>query len=189
MNREQVLATIYPGWDTGERIDSLRQDVNRSTTEVQQLDAALAGLDDEGIYTESDWGEQFWQRHVVERCTARQIHIQPRFAGDRKIVLDRQKLEQDGEVWHQRKRRHYTLGREVRKFLQARRQQAVDAVERHRQELEEAEINWELYGAAISDDQIRQWTALGMEFAMLPNIEPVEPMTPIESVSWLAEGF
>jgi len=157
-----MIDTVFPGWETGERIDTLRAEVDRLTAEVQRLDAVLEDLDDGDIYSDDYWGEQYSQRQVVERRTARQIHIQPRFVGDKKIVLDRQKLERDGEVWHRRKYQHYTLGREVRRILQDRRQETRERLARHRRCHNEAEANWIIFGAALDDHEMTIVDAFGI---------------------------
>lgn len=184
----QMITSVFPGWESVDRLDVLRQEETACQTEVQQLDMTLSEVEEDGIYTiDADFVDVSLcdQRQTVERRTAKQICIEPRLPGDQKIVLNRQKLEANGDVWHRRTCQRYTLGREVRKRLEFRRQQTVERLDRHRQSFREAELNWRLLGAALDHAELQLCESLGM----YPFDEPIKQTVPAERVNWLAEGF
>lgn len=190
----RILESIYPDCQSEARIQHSLRMVDHFHDQVEKLTKMLSELSDDCLYTLHDIESVgIWVRkYTIEKTTPKRVyaclhedHTVRNLTWER-LVLNRQKLDAQGTVWHRATYQTLYTPEKISPILTRQRDQALSSMSAYFNQLYEMWLHYEQSGVALTDEEYRIATnVFGIVFDEQEEPEPVYATTH----NWQEEGF
>ena len=189
--QRHLLERMYPNCFSEQRFDDALQRSSDCYDRFERLDRIINELSDECLYALDDIESiGFWVRkYTIEKTTPKRVYVcsHGRKVHER-LILDRQRLEAEGQVWHRGTYQRLYTAESIRPRLSQQRGRAADSIMDYYHLYHEMQRNYGERGVALTDEELRIATQLVGDI-IDEEMEAYLRPTCTTTHNWLEEGF